>query len=115
MEKTTVTVAEDQAGQRLDRFLAGALDVSRARVRHLLEVGRVSLGERALSVSDKSHLSAAGEQFEISGSLRAEDEQPTPRPDLDLEVVGEGNGGWSSTSRRGAVCIPCGRIKKTRF
>ena len=49
MQNTTVTVAEDQAGQRLDRFLAGALDVSRARVRHLLEVGRVRLADRALS------------------------------------------------------------------
>lgn len=92
MEKTTVVVAEDQTGQRLDRFLAGALDLSRARVRHLLDVGRVRLGDRTLTVRDKSHSTAAAENFEIDGLLRAEDEQPTPRADLAVEVLAEGHG-----------------------
>ena len=49
--------------------------MSRARVRHLLEVGRVRLGDRALGLADKSRIAAAGQHFEIEGVLRAEDER----------------------------------------
>lgn len=91
-EQGTVEATAEEAGQRLDRFLADRMSISRARVRHLLEVGRVSLGDRVLTLSDKSHAAAAGERFEVAGALRAEDERPTPRPDLDLEIVSEGDG-----------------------
>ncbi len=92
METTVVEVETDQVGQRLDRLLAERLGISRARVRHLLEVGRVSLAERPLALSDKSRPAEAGDRIEISGSLRAEDEQPVARPDLDLTIVAEGEG-----------------------
>lgn len=94
MESTIVEIEVDsgQAGVRLDRALADRLGISRARVRHLLEVGRVAKGDRALSISDKSLMTEASDRFIITGSLRAEDERPTPRPDLDLTVVAEGMG-----------------------
>jgi len=92
VESTGVEVEAGQAGQRLDRFLSEHLGISRARVRHLLEVGRVSLGERTLGLSDKSHSTASGERFAVAGSLRAEDETPVPRLDLDCPVVAEGVG-----------------------
>ena len=92
MEARHVEVESTQAAQRLDRFLADQLGISRARVRHLLEVGRIRLGERTLGLSDKSHPVAAGERFEVAGSLRAEEETPVSRLDLDCEVVAEGSG-----------------------
>ena len=92
MEATTVEVEKDQADQRLDRFLADRLEISRARVRHLLEVGRIRLADRTLTLGDKSHPTVAGERFEVAGSLRAENETPVARLDLDCEIVAEGVG-----------------------
>ncbi len=92
MESTQIEVDADQAGQRLDRFLADRLGLSRARVRHLLEVGRVSLTGRRLGLADKSLRTESGLRFEIVGSLRAEDERPESRPDLDWRLVAEGQG-----------------------
>jgi 23S rRNA pseudouridine1911/1915/1917 synthase len=92
LEPTVVHVGPENAGERLDRFLAARLAVSRARVRHLLEVGRVVQAGRPLTLSDKSRLAAAGDEFRILGSLRADEERPEPRPDLELRVVAEGKG-----------------------
>ncbi len=92
VESTEVEVESDRGGQRLDRFLADQLGISRARVRHLLEVGRISRAGRALTLSDKSHTTEPGISFEITGLLRAEDERPLPRPDLDWRLVAEGKG-----------------------
>jgi len=92
VEATTVEVEAEQADQRLDRFLADRLEISRARVRHLLEVGRIRLAGRTLELADKSHSTAAGERFEIAGSVRAEHESPVARLDLDCVVVSEGVG-----------------------
>ena len=94
VESTTrVEVVEGTEAQRLDRFLADRLEISRARVRHLLEVGQISLSGRVLGLPDKSHPVVAGETFDVAGSLRAEDESPVPRLDLECEVVSEG-AGW---------------------
>ena len=92
MESTQVEVESDRGGERLDRFLAERLGISRARVRHLLEVGRVSRAGRSLGLSAKSQLTEPGIRFEITGLLRAEDERPLPRPDLDWRLVAEGQG-----------------------
>ncbi|MCP4905005.1 MAG: RluA family pseudouridine synthase [bacterium] len=92
MEPTTIEVEAGQVGQRLDRFLADRLQISRARVRHLLETGQVRLAGRILDLTGKSRLAALGDRFGIVGSLRAEDESPTPRLDLACEVVSEGSG-----------------------
>ena len=88
----TVEIDEAGAGTRLDRALADRLGVSRARVRHLLEVGRIRAGDEALRLSDKSRAVAAGETYSVDGALEAETERPTPRPDLPLEIVAEGEG-----------------------
>ncbi len=100
----SIEAAESDGGQRLDRFLADGLGVSRARVRNLLETGRVRLAGRALALSDKSHLVAAGERFTVDGASRAEDERPTPRPDLPLVVVDDG-GGWVVVDKPAGVGV----------
>jgi 23S rRNA pseudouridine1911/1915/1917 synthase len=93
LEPTVVRVGPEQAGERLDRFLAERLAVSRARVRHLLEVGRVVQAGRPLGLADKSRLTTAADEFRILGQLRSDEERPEARPDLPLTVVREG-AGW---------------------
>ncbi|MBY0396708.1 MAG: hypothetical protein K2X91_09610, partial [Thermoleophilia bacterium] len=92
MEPTVVRVGSEQGGERLDRFLALRLSISRARVRHLLEVGRVVHAGRPLGLTDKSRLIAPGDELRILGSLRADEERPEPRPDLPLRIAAEGRG-----------------------
>ena len=91
-EAHSVEIDEAGAGARLDRVLADRLGVSRARVRHLLEVGRIRIGERTLQLSDKSRAVEAGEHYAVDGALEAGTEVPVPRPDLPLEIVDEGEG-----------------------
>lgn len=104
MEPTVVRVGPEQGGERLDRFLAARLAVSRARVRHLLEVGRVFEAGRPLTLSDKSRLAAPGEEFRILGTLRADEERPAARPDLPLRVVAEGRG-WLVVDKPAGVGV----------
>lgn len=97
MDSDPITVEVDgaSAGQRLDRLLAERLGVSRARVRHLLEFGRISKGGgggRVLELGDKARPTAVGERFGVVGPLRADDERPMPRPELDWRCVAEGPG-----------------------
>ncbi len=91
-----VEVEGADVGQRLDRFLAERLGISRARVRHLLEFGRVSMGDddgvQLLELADKARPTAVAERFAVAGPLRAEEERPMPRPDLDWRCVAEGPG-----------------------
>jgi 23S rRNA pseudouridine1911/1915/1917 synthase len=89
---TSWTPGSDGMGVRLDRALAEGFGISRARVRHLLEVGRIAKAGQILGLSDKSRKVEADDRFSISGSLRAEDERPLSRPDLDLTIVAEGLG-----------------------
>ena len=91
-EAHNVEILDADAGGRLDRALADHLGISRARVRHLLEVGRISVGGQPLQLSDKSRAVAAGEQYAVDGALEAGTEVPTARPDLSLEIVAEGEG-----------------------
>ncbi|MCR9094642.1 MAG: RluA family pseudouridine synthase [bacterium] len=88
----TVEIDEAAAGTRLDRALADRFGVSRARVRHLLDVGRIRADDGPLRLTDKSRPVAAGETYSVEGALEAETERPIPRPDLALEVVAEGDG-----------------------
>lgn len=92
LSPSIVRVGSEQAGERLDRFLAARLGVSRARVRHLLEVGRVVQAGRPLALADKARPTQPGDAFQILGALRAVEEWPAPRPDRPLAVVGEGPG-----------------------
>ena len=92
MESLQIEVEAGSEGQRLDRYLADQIGVSRARIRHLLEVGRIRQSGRTLGLSDKSHSTMLGEVFEIEGEILAVDERPVPREDLELDVIAEGEG-----------------------
>jgi 23S rRNA pseudouridine1911/1915/1917 synthase len=67
-----VVVGDEQAGERLDALLAGALG-SRTRAQRLIDAGRVSVDGRA---RPKRHRVAAGEVVEVDEA----EETPAPAP-----------------------------------
>jgi 23S rRNA pseudouridine1911/1915/1917 synthase len=80
------TVAADQSGMRLDRFLADALtELSRSRLEGLIEAGAVSLGAKA--IRDGNHRVKSGESYTVR--------RPEPKPakpeaqEIPLHVVHE--------------------------
>lgn len=61
----SVSVAADKAGGRLDRLLADALpDLSRSRLKALIEQGAVAKADRA--VTDPSHKTRAGDVYAVA-------------------------------------------------
>ena len=85
-KKRWAVAAEDQSGQRLDRFLADAhADMSRSRLRQLIDSGAVTRGGE--TIRDPNHRVKPGETYVI--------EVPQPLPalpqgqDIPLVVVYE--------------------------
>ncbi len=82
----TALVGGEQAGQRLDRFLAGALpDLSRSRLEGLIDTGAVSLA--GAKIGDANRRVKPGETYEI-----AIPPATSPRPqgeDIPLHIVHE--------------------------
>lgn len=81
----TWTVAPNQSGQRLDRFLRAVLPhVSRAALREVIGRGQVRVNGRSVS---KSAALAAGDRIDVSGlSLEA---GPAPDPSVELRILYE--------------------------
>jgi 23S rRNA pseudouridine1911/1915/1917 synthase len=74
----TVTAREDEAGARLDRVLAAHLgDLSRTRLKRLVETGRVSLG--GATIKDPAMRVKPGQVFAIAVPAPADD-RPVPQP-----------------------------------
>lgn len=69
--QTSITVADEHAGKRLDQFLASRLDVSRARIQQLISEGKVRVDDGAPKPSLKLR---GGERIAICG--------PAGRPPL---------------------------------
>jgi len=81
----TICVAPDDAGKRLDQFLVGHLDVSRARVQELISQQKVLVNDSPAKVSLKLR---GGERISILGSA----ERPPLRAvaeDIPLDIVYE--------------------------
>ncbi|HVZ92865.1 MAG TPA: RluA family pseudouridine synthase [Rhizomicrobium sp.] len=79
-------VAADQAGMRLDRFLAGAVpEFSRSRLEGLIDEGRVTLGGK--TIRDANRRVKPGEEYRLAA--------PAPRParpqaqEIPLRIVHE--------------------------
>ena len=79
-----VTVTDEHAGKRLDRFLVEALpELSRARVKTLLDDGRVRVDGKRLRKGDPV---SAGAVVEIRGELPQQDFSPREDPSISLVV-----------------------------
>jgi len=80
--RTTLEVPADAGGVRVDVWLAGALDLPRARVKELLERGAVRIGGRAPKKGDRT---VPGARVEVT--LPSEDPRPVPQPELPLSIL----------------------------
>jgi 23S rRNA pseudouridine1911/1915/1917 synthase len=82
---TTFAVGPEEAGLRLDQFLAGKLDVSRARVQQLIEQAQVQVDGKAGKASLRLR---GGEEISVLGPARLEPLRAIAE-DIPLEVVYE--------------------------
>ena len=80
--RRSLEVPPDAAGMRLDVWLAGALELPRARVKELLELGAVRIGGRPPRKGDRT---VAGARVEVT--LPTEDPRPVPQPELALQIL----------------------------
>lgn len=85
MERIELTVAPDDAGARIDRYLAGSIpELSRSAIAKLIEDGRVTIGDRPVAKSSKT---SAGDII----AVELDEPQPvdiTPE-DIPLDIVYE--------------------------
>jgi len=100
----TLRVGAQDAGGRLDVFLAAKLDLSRAQARRLLARGAVRAGARTLSEGAKGERVAAGETFEVARFSRPEDERVLPDPAAPLVVLAAGTG-WLAVDKPAGVPV----------
>ncbi len=80
----SLTVTAEHAGKRLDRYLVDALpELSRARVRVLLEEGRARVNGRRLRKGDTL---SEGDVVTLAGELPPQDFSPLPDPSVPFTV-----------------------------
>lgn len=83
-----IEVAPEQEGERLDRFLAHQLRLTRGYVRRLLARGLVSLSDGPCA---KGALLRAGERVRVE-RFRHPERGPIPQPELELAELAHGRG-----------------------
>ena len=80
----TLTAATEHAGQRLDSFLAAALEISRSAAARLIEEGGVTASGKALA---KNYRMAGGEDLTVE--IPEPEETEVTAQDIPLDVVYE--------------------------
>ena len=100
MRKSTRSflVMETEAGSRLDRYLAGALGVSRAEVRKLLSRGGVAVDDRVVGSNAKGLPLLAGSRIEVASYRPSASQRPIPDPQVPLVILAEGEG-WIAVDK----------------
>ena len=88
----TLEVRSEDAGSRLDVFLAARLGLSRAQTRRLLARGAVRIGGRTLEESAKGVTLAPGESVDVAPFARPESAPVRPQPELPFRVLAQGPG-----------------------
>jgi 23S rRNA pseudouridine1911/1915/1917 synthase len=83
-------VAPEEAGVRLDAWLATRLGIARARARRLVAQGAVSVDGRVASSAAKGAPMQAGAAVEISAPAEAAAERPLAEPRAPLVILAEG-------------------------
>ena len=86
-----LTVADHEAGRRLDRFLCGRLGLSRREARQLLAGGAVVLRDGAGRDAVKGTCVAAGQVWRVAGG-RDRHLRVVPEPGRPLSVLAMGDG-----------------------
>jgi 23S rRNA pseudouridine1911/1915/1917 synthase len=96
--RQSLPIREEDRGQRLDRFLAEHLRLSRSQVRRLLARGAVSVGGRSVDEDAKGLSLQPGPVVEVTPFARPEDERARPAPDQPLRVLAQGSG-WLAVDK----------------
>jgi len=91
-------IREEDRGERLDRFLADHLGLSRSQVRRLLARGAVSVGGRSVDENAKGLNLQPGPVVEVTPFARPEDERALPCPHRSLRVLARGSG-WLAVDK----------------
>ena len=94
----SLPIREEDRGQRLDRFLAEHLRLSRSQVRRLLARGAVSVGGRSVNEDAKGLSLQPGPVVEVTPFARPEDQRALPALDQPLGVLAQGNG-WLAVDK----------------
>jgi len=97
-------VTAEEAGSRLDAFLAERLRMSRAQSRKLLARGSVSVGGRPLEADAKGLALRAGERIEIVDATPPEHWRAAPEPDMPLVLLARGPG-WLVADKPAGVPV----------
>lgn len=97
-------VAPENEGERLDRYLAGALGASRAAVRKLLARGDVAIEERPVDATAKGTPLRAGWRIEVAAYRPPAAQRPIPEPDAPLGILARGDG-WIAVEKGAGVPV----------
>jgi 23S rRNA pseudouridine1911/1915/1917 synthase len=102
--RQSLPIREEDRGQRLDRFLAEHLRLSRSQVRRLLARGAVSVGGRSVDEDAKGLNLQPGPTVEVTPFARPEDQRAQPCPDQPLQVLAQGRG-WLAIDKPAGVPV----------
>ncbi|HEY5656403.1 MAG TPA: RluA family pseudouridine synthase [Myxococcota bacterium] len=91
-------VRPDEAGRRLDLFLADRLQLSRAQTRRLLARGVVQVEGSVADAGAKGIPVAAGAHIAVAPFTRPEQRRALAQPELPLAVLAEGPG-WLAVDK----------------
>jgi 23S rRNA pseudouridine1911/1915/1917 synthase len=97
-------VRPDEAGRRLDIFLAERLALSRSRARRLLASGAVRIGGRPVAEGDKGLALSAGERVEVAAAARADGDRVPQEPEAALGVLAHAPG-WLVADKPAGVPV----------
>jgi len=94
----TLEVRPDEAGRRLDLFLADRLRLSRAQTRRLLARGVVRVDGSVAPATAKGAPVAAGARIAVEPFTRPEQQRALAQPELPLDVLAAGPG-WLAVDK----------------
>ena len=105
-------VSREDAGTRLDRFLADQLGLSRSQARKLLAGGGVKVGTQPCDASSKGLELSAGEVVEVGAFTPPDEQEPIPEPERALPVLAEG-AGWLAVDKPAGMPVHPLRAEET--
>jgi 23S rRNA pseudouridine1911/1915/1917 synthase len=100
----TLEVRPDEAGRRLDLFLADRLRLSRAQTRRLLARGVVRVDGSVAPAAAKGVPVAAGARIAVEPFTRPERQRALAQPELSLAVLAEGPG-WLAVDKPAGIPV----------
>jgi len=91
-------ISRDDAGMRVDRFLAQRLGLSRTEIRRLLAEGGVRLAGRPLAARSKGVALRVGDRLEVESYTPIASQRVLAQPELALPLLAEGPG-WLAVDK----------------